>query len=61
MEMLTLIYVYIYAAINPEARTKKFSVRIFWVTAIRERNKRRSVCVIHMNASNTFFYIFVIS
>lgn len=46
MEMLSVIYVYIYAAINAEARTKKFSVRTFWVTVIRERNKRRSVYVI---------------
>lgn len=29
MEILSMIYVYIYAAINPEVRIKKFSVRIF--------------------------------
>lgn len=46
MEMLSVIYVYIYAAINPEVRTKKFSVGTFWVTMIREPDKRWSVCVV---------------
>lgn len=64
MEMLSVIYVYIYILrLTRKRGTKKFSVRTFWVTAIRERNKRRFVCVVvpvctYMNASNAFFHIF---
>lgn len=60
MKMLSVIYVLdVYAVIIQETRTKKFSVEIFWVTAIHGRNKRRFICIIvHREYIECFFLYF---